>query len=1016
MQRTRLTNWIALTLLGGCAALNSPAAGHCASPASSVRNATPVVAAADEQAAALIKLGQERSTKAVPVLAVSLEHESTLVRRSAAWALTQMGAAAKPALPQLMQALTDVDEQVRWAAVTTLGQIGNKAALAEAAIITVVCDPNVDVQCAALTALRAIGIRDLELALPALKHCLETDAPELQSEALATVSAFLPQWNDDTKRQIAPSIAATAAVDDDDVRLAAFVLLSDLGLEAAPALTLLVRGASDLDEHIQAAAIRALDRFADAVDQQRSELNDNQLKSLRRPCKLAAQALSSPAHDSSDCLRLATRFKEFADGTTASTGEQSLARSTAKTKSHRLVEDDDALNPNAGENGRAGEEAKPTLAMASIDETEVATSTVPVANIASVAKGNGWRAVWWALGAIAVAVALWLVRRGLSHDETADNVKFQISNPDSVPANLNTQLTNLTNFDLGQSAEADLIDAHVLPAVMASLPAAQAVDEVAPNKLERPITESPVTQQPQPVVQVPQSVAQASQLTVRDAESTQPKQSQSTGVAERREEINRLSDVALDVTAKLNRAMSDADSVVRWRAASAITAAHAATTPQLLAAITSNDPEVRRLAVSSLQGLGKEAVPPFVQALKDPNADLRHAAANALGRIGPGAIDSVPQLTSVLKDPDARVRAAAAFALSAFGSQAFAAIPALRQALTDTVPAVRARAAFALGQIGPAAKEAIRELARLVSEPDATVRRNAVSALGGIGADAGAALPELMAAAHDVDDGVRRCVMSVLGLIAPSTAEAILRQALSDKDAEVRHCAHAALASSGLGQVAKQTDTNPTRTTASQSKQPITLKVFQPQDSGAATIARQPALTQQSTDSSDDVAALMQALESPDKDRRFHATQALGQLGSRAVPAIIAVMPRHNSETRRLLIHALGRIGNEARPAIPVLLEALQDPHADVRCAAADGLGRMGIVNPVMLQALTQALSDRDAEVRRYAATTLGRFGQFARNTQVDLQVAALGDPEAKVRAAADAALQRIMGPALRAA
>ena len=79
----------------------------------------------------------------------------------------------------------------------------------------------------------------------------------------------------------------------------------------------------------------------------------------------------------------------------------------------------------------------------------------------------------------------------------------------------------------------------------------------------------------------------------------------------------------------------------------------------------------------------------------------------------------------------------------------------------------------------------------------------------------------------------------------------------------------------------------------------------------------------------------------------------------------------------------------------------------------AETLGKLRIVNPAMLQTLSKGLSDHDSEVRRTSAATLGRFGQYAQATAIDLQVAALGDPEAKVRNAACAA--RSWSPAANA-
>ena len=440
--------------------------------------------------------------------------------------------------------------------------------------------------------------------------------------------------------------------------------------------------------------------------------------------------------------------------------------------------------------------------------------------------------------------------------------------------------------------------------------------------------------------------------------------------------------------------------------------------PQFLAAMTSSVPDVRRLAVTSVRGLGASAVPPFVQALQDEDADVRQAAAVSLGQIGLGAIDAVPQLTSALSDAEPRVRAAAAFALSAFGPYAMEAVPALRAALSDEFPAVRTRAAFALGQIGPAARRAGEELARLVSDPDVSVRRNSASALGGIGADTAVARPALRNALGDPDAGVRRCAVTALGLIDAVSSATDLHRALNDSDADVRQCAAAVL---GIGRPTRSVsegvrsaativgEDNPSLTLrvsganahAEAAQTAKSLKLFCPEQNVAAEPVT---LNEHILDATDFIAQL----EDADSDVRWRASQELSRLGASAVPEMIASLSHRNPDVRRSLIHALGRVGAEARSAVAPLLIALHDVNADVRSAAADCLGHFEVVSRPMVQELMQSLTDSNSEVRRYAATTLGRFGQHGREATTALQIAAISDIAAKVRVAAQAALQRI--------
>ncbi len=1015
MKRQRLTSttaWLALGLCSASMCLHNVAVAE--TPVSAAKELNSKTNTPEQRVAAAIGFGKQKSTDAVKQLAEWLADDSTLVRQSAAWALTQLGEAAEPAVSQLSQALSDRDARVRWAAATTLGNLGQRAEAAEGALIRTVHDRDADVQCAAIIALRSIDITDERAVSAALSDCLKAESTDVQAEALATLTHLIPRCSETTKRDLVPRLTKALTTKNDEVRLATVVLLGDVGLVATPAITALTRAANDLDEHVESAAIRTLNRLADEIDQRWSRLDASQREALQHSCEIAARELSAPAHEESDKPRsqLAHRFRQLFDGIQLASKETSPARNSARK--------DDPLT------------------IASVAGHVLQRSDVPLDGEsleAADAKGTATtasdsRELWlWGLYAVVVGVGFWLLKRLLNR--LGDNTQ-----PANNLASTNLAATKIepvaqSNRLLNQSADEDQLIAHVVPAVVASLPAGSAVDDVSTqaNATPAPISTSltvgrallPVTDamtgrsarptnataletpflssetihesyEPHVLKQTSsgasETTATPNATTERSPVSKQLEQSHAADVATRRDAVNALSDIALDVTARLNRAMQDDDSVIRWRSASAVTAAHGATVPQLLAATTSTDPEVRRLAVTSLQGLGGEAVAPFVQALKDQNADVRHAAATALGRIGLGAIDAIPQLIAAIQDADDRVRASAAFSLSTFGRHAFEAVPALQKALSDTSAAVRSRAAFTLGQVGPAAKRAVKELARLVSDSDPMVRRNSASALGGIGSDAAAAIPELRQASQDTDAAVRRCAISVIGLIAPHAAADTLQRALHDSDAEVRECARAALSAPPQA----------------------TLKVFQPQEQQA-----EPSLKQ--TPVKDELADLIATLQRSDnEDSRWKASQALVQHGSRAVPSIVNALQHHDPEVRRQLIHTLGRIGKGAREAVPALLLTMQDADAQVRCAAADTLGKLNIVNPAMLQMLSKGLSDHDSEVRRISATTLGRFGQYAHTASIDLQVAALGDTETKVRNAAQAALQRITESLAKAA
>lgn len=840
--------------------------------ASSVVAAEPT--SPDELVAGVLQAGRTQDFAAVKSLAKLLSHDSRFVRQSSAWALSQLGEVAAEAGPSLIQALNDSEVRVRWAAAVALGRIGRNAEMAEPALWQAVLDRDANVRCESLAALRTVSVSKHRAALKALNDCLSDPSADVQAEAIATFAAIQSRWDDDEKRPLVSPLVKMLDSSNDDLRLASAVLLGDLGLSAAPAIIALASATDDMNEHVQAAALRAVERFADEVDRCWNQLDAAQRNDLRSSCQTVANILEDRGRDSAEIASLGKQFRRLSDGIQLISAEGPLALPKPLSSPAEAISNDS--------------DGDPTLA--------------------TPAASNGWR---WACVILLAGIGLWGVRQ----------------------------------TSVGRTASA-------------------AASQNESRTEERYADRAPVPDVPH----------------------------EPDDLASRREGINIASDAALDATATLNQAMRDEDSVVRLRSTSAVTALHGATVPQLLAAVTSSDPEVRRLAITSLRSLGANALRPFVEALQDGDARVRQAAAVTLGQIGPGAIDAVPQLTVALSDVDPRVRGAAAMALSVFGPHAMEAVPELRAALLDEFPIVRARAAFALGQIGPSARRAAEELIRLVSDPDVSVRRNSVSALGGIGADTDIVLPALRQAATDVDASVRRCALTTLGLIDAASAATISQRALTDVDAEVRQCAQEALASPGC-----LADSSTTKSDRGATE----LRVFcpEPTDESIAVYDAEESL---------EAADFIAQLEGADADIRWKASQGLEQLGTSAVPEMIASLSHRNPAVRRSLIVSLGRVGTEARLAAPAILVALHDVNSDVRCAAADCLGQLGVVSRSIIQALVQALSDPNAEVRRYAATTLGRFGKQAREATAALQIASISDIAAKVRTAAQTALQRI--------
>ena len=149
------------------------------------------------------------------------------------------------------------------------------------------------------------------------------------------------------------------------------------------------------------------------------------------------------------------------------------------------------------------------------------------------------------------------------------------------------------------------------------------------------------------------------------------------------------------------------------------------------------------------------------------------------------------------------------------------------------------------------------------------------------------------------------------------------------------------------------------------------------------------------------VPLLIQALGDWDEDVCRAAAEALGAIGDpQAIPALIQALGDDESWVRAAAARALGAIGDPQ--AVPALIQALGDGWDDVRRAAAEALVKIG--TPAV-PALIQALGHRYSAVRRAAARALGELGD---PQAVPALTERLQDESGDVRKAAQAAIQQI--------
>ncbi|MGH9170225.1 MAG: HEAT repeat domain-containing protein [Acidimicrobiales bacterium] len=161
---------------------------------------------------------------------------------------------------------------------------------------------------------------------------------------------------------------------------------------------------------------------------------------------------------------------------------------------------------------------------------------------------------------------------------------------------------------------------------------------------------------------------------------------------------------------------------------------------------------------------------------EDADDTVRAVALGALVRMG----SATPLVAArALADPSPIVRRRAAELAASLQGADF------KQLLQDEDASVVEAACFALGEVCDTA--AVAALATVATEhPDALCRESAVAALGSVGDPAG--LPAILAALKD-KPAVRRRAVIALAPFAGDEVSAALRNALNDRDWQVRQAA-----------------------------------------------------------------------------------------------------------------------------------------------------------------------------------------------------------------------------------
>ncbi len=343
--------------------------------------------------------------------------------------------------------------------------------------------------------------------------------------------------------------------------------------------------------------------------------------------------------------------------------------------------------------------------------------------------------------------------------------------------------------------------------------------------------------------------------------------------------------------------------------------------PALRRALRDDDQMVRFAAITALRmqvmSPAKDAaikvLDEVLQSHKD--APIRVHAAEAIGYAGlwyPTPQEGVDALARALKDPDDKVKGMAAISLVRLRAwRGKDVVPLLVTALKSDEEIMPYFAVEALGQLGPAAEQAVPELLEAVRRDDRFVAAGAAQALGKIGA---AAVPALLESLNSPNEAVRAHAARALGGAGGGSQVVILKliAALKHEDAGVR-----AAAAHALGEIAG--------------------------------------------DRTEAVNALIKALPDSDRDVRRAAVRALGRMGSKAKAAVLSALQTDDRERRWEAATALIAMG-EVSEGMPVVLDALEGDNTSYNIGAIEILMEVGPAASAAVPTLAKITNDEEAE------------------------------------------------------
>ncbi|MCT7994685.1 HEAT repeat domain-containing protein [Laspinema olomoucense] len=360
-------------------------------------------------------------------------------------------------------------------------------------------------------------------------------------------------------------------------------------------------------------------------------------------------------------------------------------------------------------------------------------------------------------------------------------------------------------------------------------------------------------------------------------------------------------------------------------------------TPLLIEQLDAEDLETRQRAIVGLGRIGSsQSVPALIEQLLNQTSELVMITTTSLAQIGDRS--SYQALIGLLGHPDVSVRLGAIAALNSLGHPAMP--ERVFTLLSDANPYIRESAIKIAGYF--AYPNCIDPLLDLCQDPSERVRRAAIEHLPYLEQEQ-RALQLIKIALEQDTPQVRAAAARACGEIENPYSYQYLLQALEDEDSWVRYYAVCA-----ISKLTHSSEHGP--------EHPSLLESFKEPPNWFEILQNL-------------------ALHDPANPVRASATEALGYLGSYSAVPILAAIAEEEGQDEDLVraaLRALGRIDHPS--ALAPLLNALNSPQAERRLDALQAFKeRGGTEAGVALQWLGAA--DPETRVVQAAIESLARMG-----------------------------------------